>query len=42
MDGVLFKISLDKEYDKVQWPLLQQPLRMNGFDPKWCDWKRNL
>ena len=38
MDGVLLKIDFEKAYDKVQWPFLQQVLRMKGFDPKWCKW----
>ena len=38
MNGVLLKIDFEKAYDKVQWPFLQQVLRMKGFDPKWCEW----
>jgi hypothetical protein len=34
MDGVLLKIDFEKAYNKVQWPFLQQVLRMKGFDPK--------
>ena len=36
--GFLLKIDFEKAYDKVQWPFLQQVLRMKGFDPKWCKW----
>ena len=38
MDGVVLKIDSEKAYDKVQWPFLQQVMRMKGFDPKWCHW----
>jgi hypothetical protein len=39
MDGVLLKIDFEKAYDKVKCDFfLQQALRMNGFDPKWCKW----
>ena len=38
MDGILLKIDFEKAYDKVQWPFLQQVLRMKGFDAKWCRW----
>ena len=38
LDGVLFKIDLEKAYDKVKWSFLQQVLRMKGFTPLWCDW----
>jgi hypothetical protein len=37
LDGAIFKIDFKKAYDKVKWPLLQQVLRMKGFDPVWCD-----
>jgi hypothetical protein len=37
-DGVLFKIDFEIAYDKVNWSLLQQALRMKGFLPSWCDW----
>jgi hypothetical protein len=33
MDGVLFKIDFEKAYDKVNWPFLQQTMRMKGFSP---------
>jgi retron-type reverse transcriptase len=38
MDDVLFKIDLEKAYEKVNWDFLQKTLRMKGFDPKWCEW----
>jgi hypothetical protein len=38
LDRVLFKIDFQKAYDKVKWSFLQQPLRMKGFPPEWCDW----
>jgi hypothetical protein len=31
IDGVVFKLGVEKAYDKVKWPILQQTLRMNGF-----------
>jgi hypothetical protein len=38
LDGVLLKIDFEKAYDKVEWPFLQQVMRMKGFDSKWCKW----
>ena len=38
MDGILLKIDFEKAYDKVQWPFLQQVMRMKGFNPRWCQW----
>jgi hypothetical protein len=38
LDGVLLKIDFEKAYDKVNWPFLQQVLRMKGLDPKWHQW----
>jgi hypothetical protein len=38
MNGVLLKIDFEKAYDKVNWSFWQQVLRMNGFDPLWCQW----
>ena len=38
LDGVILKSDFEKAYDKVQWPFLQQVMRMKGFDPKWCHW----
>jgi hypothetical protein len=42
MDGVLLKLDFEKAYDKVKWSFLQQTLQIKGFDPKWCDWIKNL
>jgi hypothetical protein len=38
MDGVLFKIDFKKAYDKVNWNILQQVMRMKGFPLKWRNW----
>jgi hypothetical protein len=38
LDGVLLKIDFEKVYDKVNWPFLQQVLRMKGLDPKCHQW----
>ena len=38
MDGVLFNIDFEKEYDKVDWSFLQQVLRMKGFSPVCREW----
>jgi hypothetical protein len=42
MDGVIFKIDFEKTNDKVKWPFLQQVCKMKSFDPKWCEWVKNL
>jgi len=42
MDGVLLKLDFEKAYDKVQWPFLQQVLRMKGFGSLWCKWIENF
>jgi hypothetical protein len=39
---VLLKIDFEKTYDKVNWPFLQQICKMKSFDPKWCEWIKNL
>jgi hypothetical protein len=31
LNGVLFKIDFEKTYDKVNWPFVQQVLRMKGL-----------
>ena len=36
LNGVIFKIDFEKAYDKVNWPFLQQTLRMKGFSDEWC------
>jgi len=32
--GIIFKIDLEKAYDKVRWPFLLQTMWMEGFSPK--------
>jgi hypothetical protein len=32
LNGVLFKIDIEKAYDKVKWCFLQEDLHMKGFD----------
>jgi hypothetical protein len=41
-DGIVFKIDFEKVYDKVNWDFLEVCLRMNGFDPIWCNWIRKV
>ena len=36
--GIILKLDFEKAYDKVEWPFLQQTLRMKGFAPKWAAW----
>jgi hypothetical protein len=38
LDGVMLKLDFEMSYDKVKWNFLQQAMRMEGFDPKWCKW----
>lgn len=38
LNGVIFKVDFEKDYDKVKWPFLLQTLRMKGFSPKWISW----
>jgi hypothetical protein len=35
-NGVIFKVDFENTYDKVEWPFLQQAMRMKGFPVKWC------
>jgi hypothetical protein len=35
LDGVIFKVDFEKEYDKVKCPFLQQAMRMKGFSETW-------
>jgi hypothetical protein len=37
-NGIIFKIDLEKVYDKINWSFVQQTLRMKGFSPTWCKW----
>jgi hypothetical protein len=34
----VLKIDFEKVNDKVRWDFLQQAVKMEGFDPKWCRW----
>jgi hypothetical protein len=34
----VLKIDFEKVNDKVCWDFLQQAVKMEGFDPKWCRW----
>jgi hypothetical protein len=38
----LIKACFEKVYDKVKWSFLQQTLRIQGFDPKWCEWIKKI
>lgn len=38
LDGAILKLDFEKTYDSVNWPFLQQMLRMKGFSPHWCQW----
>jgi hypothetical protein len=37
-NGIIFKIDLEKVYDKINWSFVQQTLRMKCFSPTWCKW----
>jgi hypothetical protein len=37
-NDLILKIDFEKAYNKVNWPFVQQTLRMKGFSPKWCQW----
>jgi len=39
---MIFKIDVDKAYDKVNWNFLQQALRMKGFHLVWFHWVRTF
>jgi hypothetical protein len=34
--GVILKLDFEKAYDKINWSLVQQTLRMKGFSSTWC------
>jgi hypothetical protein len=34
--GLILKIDFEKAYDKINWPFIQQTLRMKGNSSKWC------
>jgi hypothetical protein len=36
--GVIFKIDLEKAYNKVKWPFVRKVLEMKGFSRQWCQW----
>jgi hypothetical protein len=36
--GIVLKIDFEKTYDKINWPFVQQTLRMKDFSPKLCQW----
>jgi hypothetical protein len=36
--GVILKLDFEKAYDKINWSLVQQTLRMKGFSSTWCKW----
>ena len=42
LSGVIFKIDLEKAYDKVKWNFLLQMLRLKGFLPKWIEWIKSF
>jgi hypothetical protein len=37
-NDLILKIDFEKAYNKINWPFVQQTLRMKGFLPKWCQW----
>jgi len=37
-DSVILKLDIEKAYDKLKWPFIQQVLRIKGFSPTWCEW----
>jgi hypothetical protein len=37
-DGLILKLDFEKAYDKINWLVLQQALRMKGLCPIWCKW----
>lgn len=36
--GILFKVDLEKAYDKVNWVFVHRMLVSKGFPDQWCDW----
>jgi hypothetical protein len=41
-NGVILKLDIEKAYDKVKWPFIQQVLRMKGFSETWCGWIQQI
>jgi hypothetical protein len=37
-DGVLLKLDIEKAYNNLKCPFVQQVLRMKGFSPIWSEW----
>ena len=37
-DALIFKVDLQKAYDKIKWPFVMKMLQLKGFPDKWCDW----
>jgi hypothetical protein len=37
-NGLILKIDFEKAYNKINWPFVQQTLRMKDFSRKWCQW----
>jgi hypothetical protein len=40
--GMLLKLDLSKDFDKLSWDYMQAMLLAFGFDPSWVDWILNL
>jgi Reverse transcriptase (RNA-dependent DNA polymerase) len=36
--GILFKIDLEKAFDKVNWKFLIEILKLRDFDDTWIKW----
>ena len=39
---MVFKIDFEKAYDKLNWRLLFECLKMRGFNEKWCGWIKQV
>ena len=35
---MILKLDFKKAYDKLNWPFIQQVLKMKGISPIWCEW----
>jgi len=40
--GMLIKLDLSKDFDKVSWQYLHSILESFGFDQQWVNWILNL